>query len=156
MNRDPLLTALFDRLPTADAGFDPFERQRWIAALSACLDVVYGPQGTKAPPATDTASTTPRRGPSPVMFQKEPCERCGVAIDPRGLGAHLRMHEREDTRAAANKPQPRPDDGETIDLAAVVPDAEPEQTRPPLVISEPISRPAFDHDAARRRAAAAI
>lgn len=142
MTADPLLAALFDRLPDpAGPPFDPFDRTRWLTALAACLDIVYGPQ--PRPPAA-TPTEEPRRG--PTVTGRAPCPRCGVILSPQGRPAHEAMHRRDD-EAAARKAERR---------AAVPPEAEvtaPPPPAPPLVVAEPIARQPFDPDAARRRAA---
>lgn len=148
---DPLLAALFDRLPDPSGGarFDPFDRSRWLAALAACLDVVYGPPtAAKSAPAAPahTPVDEPRRGPTPTRV---PCERCGVPLGPQGRPAHMAMHRREDEREARKTTAPAP----ALEPAAVVAEAE---TPPPLRVAEPITRQPFDPDAARRRAAAAL
>lgn len=130
MTADPLLAALFDRLPEPGATFDPFDRARWLAALAACMDIVYGPQPRPAP-----TEDGPRRGPTPG--QRTPCARCGLPLSPQGRAAHEAMHRREDD-AAARK-------AAAVALEAVTP--------PPLVVAAPITRQPFDPDAARRRAA---
>ncbi len=83
---DPLLAALFDRLPEPGAPFDPFDRTRWLTALAACLDIVYGPQPRPAadPPADDDPDG-PRRRPA---GQRTPCGRCGLMLSPQGRSAH--------------------------------------------------------------------
>lgn len=138
MSADPLLAALFDRLPDpAGPPFDPFDRTRWLTALAACLDIVYGPQPR---PAADTPTDEPRRG--PTVTGRAPCPRCGVIISPQGRPAHEAMHRRDDEAAAARQ--------RTVAVAeAIANDTAP----PPLVVAEPIARQPFDPDAARRRAA---
>lgn len=66
MTTDPLLAALFDRLPEPGTTFDPFDRARWLTALAACMDIVYGPQ--PRPPAADTPTDddTPALGLTPL------------------------------------------------------------------------------------------
>ncbi len=39
---DPVLAALFDRLPEAGVVWPEKERARWLAALGPCFDLVYG------------------------------------------------------------------------------------------------------------------
>lgn len=96
MSADPLLAALFDRLPDpAGPPFDPFDRTRWLTALAACLDIVYGPQ--PRPPAA-TLTEEPRRG--PTVTGRAPCPRCGVILSPQGRPAHEAMHRRDDEAAA--------------------------------------------------------
>lgn len=141
MTADPLLAALFDRLPEPGTPFDPFDRARWLTALAACLDIVYGPQPRPAadPPADDDPDG-PRRRPA---GQRTPCGRCGLMLSPQGRSAHEAMHRRDDETAARRSAVHAAAEAE---LAAPAPP-------PPLAVAEPITRQPFDHDAARRRAA---
>ncbi len=138
MTADPLLAALFDRLPEPGTPFDPFDRARWLTALAACMDIVYGPQPR---PAADPSATDdkPRRGPA---GQRTPCGRCGLMLSPQGRSAHEAMHRRDDETAARRSAVHAAAEAE---LAAPAP--------PPLAVAGPITRQPFDHDAARRRAA---
>lgn len=165
MTPDPLLTALFDRLPEPGSRFDPFDRNRWLTALSACLDIVYGPQPQADPTTRPTAGQAAGPGPGQRADQPRqghrpppaPCPRCGKLFGPHGMPAHLAMHRREDDRHAARaQATPTPDPVPMSGPAAEVAVTTEEPARAPLTIAEPITRQPFDPDAARRRAAAAV
>ncbi len=123
MTPDPLLTALFDRLPEPGSRFDPFDRNRWLTALSACLDIVYGPQPQADPTTRPTAGQAAGPGPGQRADQPRqghrpppaPCPRCGKLFGPHGMPAHLAMHRREDDRHAARIQLVRERDSFVID-----------------------------------------
>lgn len=118
--KDPLLYALFDRLPAPGEPFPAADKARWMTALSACLDVVYPagavtplhPAGYRlldavrdlepAPPEAELAADTPA--------DDWRCERCSRTFTSKqGHASHMAMHRRDDKRDAHRAaPDPPP------------------------------------------------
>jgi hypothetical protein len=102
---DPLLTALLDKLPEPGRAFTTAERTNWIAALEACIDIVYASkrpaQPTNQPPQLVSPQTAGKRqGHIPA---KQPCETCGVPISPQGRHAHMAMHAKQPPQSTKDR-----------------------------------------------------
>ena len=144
---DPLLTALLDKLPEPGRAFTTAERTNWIAALEACIDIVYANKRHAQPTDQSQQLVSPqtagkRQGHIPA---KQPCETCGVPISPQGRHAHMAMHipakQPCETCGVPISPQ-----GRHAHMAM-------HAKQPPQSTKD---RRTFDPDAARLRAAASI
>lgn len=168
-----ILAELFRLLPPVGQPFDPFDRERWFAALEACLEVAYPRRNAElvAIPAETPRAETPRIGPH---LGKVRCDNCGEMIGFQGMGTHQAMHRRAEARAA--KPQPTaveptstvdaivelasqttcPDCGQMFSSAFAVRNHQSASHRAYDVHAPPMSRTPVDVEAARRRAAEAL
>ena len=105
-----IVNSMFDLLPPAGSTWDPFDRQRWMAALDAVLELVY-PRAQRhdgeEDPAVPDVRRRPRGRPSTAVkvdvddetgtftVQRTliPCPHCELKFKSRqALSSHLRSH----------------------------------------------------------------
>lgn len=108
-DRPPILTAMFDLLPPAGSSWDPFDRQRWMSALEAVLELAYPRASAPAVAAVEAAGTRPKPEPSTVRLEVNEeagtftverklivCPQCDQKFRSRqALASHMRSHRYE-------------------------------------------------------------
>lgn len=97
----PILNSMFDLLPPAGSAWDPFDRQRWMEAFDALLELVYPRHRAEEVPAVPAkpkpsvvkVDVDEESGTFTVQRRMIPCPHCDQTFRSRqALSSHLRSH----------------------------------------------------------------